>query len=219
MMGRSRAAVFFTDAEKERIKETTVAAESRTIGEIAVMIVDESSHYHEAEILGGTILGSFASLIVTILFFHESIWWYVPLSFLLFFPAWILFKESHALKIHCIGNKRKERAVKERALKAFYEKGLYKTKQNTGVLFFISLLEHKVWVLADKGIHEKIKQGTLNKFARHVAEGIRGGHACDTLIEAIREAGELLTQHYPIQPGDINELSDEIICEDSTKCD
>jgi uncharacterized membrane protein len=29
----------------------------------------------------------------------------------------------------------------------------------------------------------------------------------------------LLTQHYPIQPGDINELSDEIICEDSTKCD
>jgi putative membrane protein len=219
MMGRSRAAVFFTDAEKERIKETTVAAESRTIGEIAVMIVDESSHYHEAEILGGTILGSFASLIVTILFFHESIWWYVPLSFLLFFPAWFLFKESHALKIHCIGNKRKERAVKERALKAFYEKGLYKTKQNTGVLFFVSLLEHKVWVIADKGIHDKIKQGTLNKFARHVAEGIRGGHACDTLIEAIREAGELLTQHYPIQPGDINELSDEIICEDSTKCD
>jgi putative membrane protein len=219
MMGRSRAAVFFTDAEKERIKETTVAAESRTIGEIAVMIVDESSHYHEAEILGGTILGSFASLIVTILFFHESIWWYVPLSFLLFFPAWFLFKEFRALKIHCIGNKRKERAVKERALKAFYEKGLYKTKQNTGVLFFVSLLEHKVWVIADKGIHDKIKQGTLNKFARHVAEGIRGGHACDTLIEAIREAGELLTQHYPIQPGDINELSDEIICEDSTKCD
>jgi putative membrane protein len=217
-MGHSRAAVFFTDAEKDKIKETTVAAESRTIGEVAVMIVDESSHYHEAEILGGTILGSLVALIVTILFFHESIWWYIPLSFLLFFPAWGLFKEFRVLKIHCIGNKRKEKAVRERALKAFYEKGLYKTKQNTGVLFFISILEHKVWVLADKGIHEKIKQGTLNKFARHVAQGIREGRACDTLIEAIREAGELLAQHYPIQPGDINELSDQIICEDS-KCD
>jgi putative membrane protein len=217
-MGHSRAAVFFTDAEKDKIKETTVAAESRTIGEVAVMIVDESSHYHEAEILGGTILGSLVALIVTILFFHESIWWYIPLSFLLFFPAWFLFKEFRVLKIHCIGNKRKEKAVRERALKAFYEKGLYKTKQNTGVLFFISILEHKVWVLADKGIHEKIKQGTLNKFARHVAQGIREGRACDTLIEAIREAGELLAQHYPIQPGDINELSDQIICEDS-KCD
>ena len=64
--------------------------------------------------------------------------------------------------------------------------------------FFISLLEHKVWVLADKGINEKIKQGTLNKFARHVAQGIREDRACDTLIEAIREAGELLALHYPI---------------------
>ncbi len=219
MMGRSRAATFFTDKEKEQIKEVTATVESRTIGEIAVMVVDESSQYHEAEILGGTILGSLVALIATILFFHESIWWYVPLSFLLFFPAWFFFKKSHALKIYCIGNKRKEKAVKERALRAFYEKGLYKTKQNTGVLFFISILERKVWVLADKGIHEKIKQDTLNKFARHVAQGIREGHACDTLIEAIREAGELLAQYYPIQPGDINELSDEIICEDSTKCD
>ena len=112
------------------------------------------------------------------------------------------------------GTKEKQKAVQERALKAFYEKGLYKTKENTGVLFFISILEHKVWVLADKGIHEKIKQDTLNKFARHVAQGIREGRACDALIEAIKEAGELLAQYYPIQPGDINELSDEIICED-----
>ncbi len=175
------------------------------------MVVDESSRYHEAEILGGVVLGSLVAFVLTILFFHESIWWYVPLSFILFFPAWFLFKESHALKILCIGNKRKEKAVKERALKAFYEKGLYKTKENTGILFFISLLEHKVWVLADKGIHEKIKQGTLNKFARHVAQGIREGRACDALIEAIREAGDLLAQYYPIQPGDMNELSDEVM--------
>jgi putative membrane protein len=218
MMGRSKTASFFTDAEKERIKETTVAAESGTIGEIAEMIIDESSRYHEAEILGGTILGSLAALLATIFFFHESIWWYVPFSFVLFFPAWFLFKKFPALKIHCIGNKRKEKAVKERALRAFYEKGLYKTKQNTGVLFFISILERKVWVLADKGIHEKIKQGTLNKFARHVAQGIREGRACDALIEAIKEAGELLARDYPVQPGYINELPDEIICEDN-KCD
>jgi putative membrane protein len=218
MMGRTTALDFFTDAEKERIKEATIAAESGTIGEIAVVVVDESSRYHEAEILGGTILGSLAALIVTVFFFHESIWWYIPLSFLLYFPAWFPFKKYRALKMQFIGNKRKEKAVKERALKAFYEKGLYKTKQNTGVLFFISLLEHKVWVLADKSIHEKIKQGTLDKFAHHVAKGIREGHPCDTLIEAMKEAGELLAQHFPIQPGDINELSDEIICEDG-KCD
>ena len=168
-------------------------------GEIAVMVVDESSQYHEAEILGGVVLGSLVAFVLTILFFHESIWWYVPLSFILFFPAWFLFKVSHRLKILCVGNKREQKAVKERALKAFYEKGLYKTKENTGILFFISILEHKVWVIADKGIHEKIKQDTLNKFARHIAQGIRDGRACDALVEAIREAGNLLEKYYPMR--------------------
>ena len=86
------------------------------------MVVDESSQYHEAEILGGIILGSLAAFVMTILFFHESIWWYIPLSFLLFFPAWFLFKKFHALKIYCIGNKRKEKAVKERALEGILRK-------------------------------------------------------------------------------------------------
>ena len=213
MLHHSRAEQFFTDSEKERIKEATAHSESCTTGEIAVMVVDESSQYHEAEILGGVVLGSLVAFVLTILFFHESIWWYVPISFILFFPAWFLFKVSHRLKILCVGNIREQKAVRERALKAFYEKGLYKTKENTGILFFISILEHKVWVIADKGIHEKIKQETLNRFARQVAQGIRDGRACDALVEAIREAGDLLVKHYPCGPGDVNELSNDVMFE------
>ncbi len=219
MTGRSKADIFFSNTEKQQIQEAVADVESRTVGEIAVMVIDESSRYREAEILGGVFLGSIIALILTILFFHESIWWYVPLSFVLFFPSWFLFRKTGPLKMYCIGTERKERAVKERALQAFYEKGLYKTRQNTGVLYFISILERKVWVLADRGINEKVNQATLDKFANQIAQGIMEGRACAALIEAIKEAGELLAWHYPMQPGDINELSDEIICEDSTKCD
>ena len=197
MLHHSRAERFFTNSEKERIKEATAHSESCTTGEIAVMIVDESSQYHEAEILGGVVLGSLVAFVLTILFF----------------PAWFLFKVSHRLKILCVGNAREQKAVQERALKAFYEKGLYKTKENTGILFFISILEHKVWVIADKGIHEKIKQEALNRFARQVAQGIHDGRACDALVEAIREAGDLLVKHYPCGPGDVNELSNEVMFE------
>lgn len=219
MTGRSKADIFFSNTEKQQIQEAVADVESRTIGEVAVMVIDESSRYREAEILGGVILGSIFALILTILFFHESIWWYIPLSFILFFPSWFLFRKTGPLKMYCIGIMRKEKAVKERALQAFYEKGLYKTRQNTGVLFFISILERTVWVLADKGINEKMEQATLNKFADQIAQGIRQKRACAAVIEAINEAGELLAQYYPIQPGDINELSDEIICENSNKCD
>lgn len=212
-MAHSKAAKIFTESDKKRIKEATAYAESATIGEIAVMIVDRSSEYHEAEIIGGITTGNFAAFLITTLFFHDSIWWYIPFTFILFFPAWFLFKKLHVLKINCIGSKRKEKAVKERALKAFYEKGLYKTKQNTGVLFFISLLEHKVWVLADVGIHEKIKQAVLNKLIRQVARGIKEGRACDALVDAIGETGRLLAEHYPVQSGDVDELPDGVLFE------
>ncbi len=209
----SKADKFFTEEEKKQIKETTRDVESRTIGEVAVMVVDSSDQYIEAEVIGGIFIGSLLSLMVTAFYFHFSIWFYVPLSFIFFIPSQFIFKKMPIFKTVFTGIKRKEDAVRLRAVRAFYEKGLYKTKKNTGVLFFLSLLEKKVWVLADKGIYEKIEQKTLNKFARIVSQGIKDSRACDALCEAIKEAGELLSRHFPITPGDIDELPDEVMTE------
>jgi len=112
-----------------------------------------------------------------------------------------------------IGKKRMEKEVMERAIRGFYEKGLYKTRDNTGVLFFISLLERKVWVIADKGIHRNMEQYTLNRFANMVSRGIKEKRACDALCEAIFEIGEVLARYYPVSKDDVNELSDEMITE------
>ncbi len=206
-----RAESFFTEDERKGIREATREAESRTIGEIAVMVVESSDHYFEAEVLGGTLLSGLLSLVVTASFFHSSVWWYVPLVFVLFFPLRYLFRRVPVLKSAFVGPHRKEHAVRLRAVRAFYEKGLYKTRRNTGVLFLISLFERKVRILADSGIHEKIGQETLNRFATGVSRGIRSGRACEALCEAIRGTGELLAQHFPVTADDTNELSDDIM--------
>ncbi|MBI5038858.1 MAG: hypothetical protein HZC13_03705 [Nitrospirae bacterium] len=208
-----KAEEFFTEEEMARITETTRSVELRTIGEVAVMVVDSSDRYSEAEVIGGVLAGGLLSLIVSILFFHASLWAYIPLSFLFFLPAWIFFKKIPEARMMFIGLKRREETVRERAVRAFYEKGLYKTRKNTGVLFFLSLLEHKVWVLADRGIYEKVDQETLNRFAKTVSQGVRDGRACDSLCQAIKEAGELLARHFPITPDDTDELSDEVMVE------
>jgi len=204
---------FFSHEEKERIQATTKGVESRTIGEVAVMVVDSSDHYFEAEVTGGILLGSLLALLITASYLHASVWWYVPLSFVLFFPSRILFRKIPALKALFIGLHRKEHAVRLRAVRAFYEKGLCKTRKNTGVLFFISLLERKVRVLADSGIHEKIGQETLDKFARHVSRGIKEGRGGDALCEAIHEAGDHLAIHFPITKDDTDELRNDVMTE------
>jgi putative membrane protein len=215
---RKNAERFFSPEERERIRLTVVEVESETTGEIAVMVVDRSSRYIEAEILGGIFLGSMVALVLTVVCLHSSLWFYIPLSFLLFFPGRLLSKKVSSISVAFIGQKRKNVAVKERALRAFYEKGLYRTKDQTGVLFFISLLERKVWVLADSGIHQKIQQSRLNTLANSVSHGIRDGRACEALVEAIGRVGGLLRANFPARSGDIDELPDEIICEPGGDC-
>ncbi len=214
MRGHPKSERFFTAEEREKLKATTQDVESRTIGEIVVMVVDHSDHYIEAEVLGSVLLASLLSLILTVLFFHSSVWSYIPLTFIFFFPCWFLFIKVEVLKRLFIGFRRKEEAVRLRAERAFFERGLYRTKKNTGVLFFLSLLERKVWVLADKGIHEKMNQGTLDRFADEVSKGVREGRACDALSQAIQEIGVLLSRHFPITADDTDELTDDVITEE-----
>jgi putative membrane protein len=205
----------FTHAERERIREATSLAESRTLGEIAVMVVDASSHYREAEVLGAVTLGNVAAFLLTISFLHGSLWWYISLTCAFSLLFWLFLRKVPPLKALFTGAARRERAVRDRAVRAFYEKGLYRTKGNTGVLFFISIFERKVWILADRGIHEKITQARLNAFARTVSGGILQGNAADALVQAIGEVGELLEKHFPTVHGDTNELPDGVITSDT----
>lgn len=213
MKYQTKADSFFTESEKEKIKVATIGVEARTVGEIATVVIDQSSEYREAEVLGGVFVGSLVSLLVTVIFFHGSVWAFIPFAFILFFPARLLFQKVPVLKTAFIGKKRKEKAVKGRALRTFYERGLYKTKKHTGILFFLSLLERKVWILADSGIHSKIPQQTLNEFARIVSKGIQDGKASDALCEAIKAVGELLWEYYPITDADTDELPNVVMCE------
>ncbi|MGC2062208.1 MAG: hypothetical protein WA610_04465 [Thermodesulfovibrionales bacterium] len=205
------AAIFFTEEEKKRISEATRQVELRTSGEVAVMIVGSSDTYPDAELTAGIVFGSLTAFALTEIFFDALVWYYIPLSILFFFPFKRLTGLIPALKSIFISARRKNEAVAQRALKGFYEKGLYRTRDNTGVLFFISILEHKVWVLADKGINSKIHQETLNRFASTVTQGIKEERACDALCQAITEAGHILAEHFPVRSDDTNELSDEVM--------
>ncbi|MBU4185289.1 MAG: hypothetical protein KKI12_09695 [Proteobacteria bacterium] len=206
-----KAETFFTQAEKESISSAIREVETKTDGEVAVMVVDKSDDYPEGQILAGVFIGVLLALIVTEFFWGDSIWVFVPIA--LFLSALCMWAVNYmpVVKRFFTPNARLEIQVQDRALTSFYEKGLYKTRNETGVLFFISLFEHKVWVLADKGIYEKIRQETLQEYARDIALGIKTGKAAEILCREIQNVGEILAKHFPVKPDDINELSDEVI--------
>jgi putative membrane protein len=104
-----------------------------------------------------------------------------------------------------------QQKVDERAMRHFMEARIYDTKYRTGILIFISQLEHRVELLADKGISEKIPQEKWHDIVNHIIAGIKNGKLVKHLTESITECGKLLAEHYPIHQDDINELKDHIV--------
>jgi putative membrane protein len=101
-----------------------------------------------------------------------------------------------------------------RAEQAFYKHGLHNTKDRTGILILVSLLERRVHVLADKGINDRVPAGTWDGLVNGIIDGIRTGQATDAICAAIAECGALLAQDSPAGSGDNpNELPDRLIQE------
>jgi putative membrane protein len=202
----------FSGAEKERIRQAVQEAEKTTSGEIVVVVVEESDPYREAQLMGGIFFGALCAMVLALVLRHVTIWFYIPVAILLFFPGFYLFRRFPDLKLAFLGHKRVEQAVRERAVYGFFQKGVHKTEQETGVLIFISLLERKVWILADKGINEKIESHFWRSLARELVDGIKGRQPLDALCSVIQKCGEELGRHFPEKGGGKNQLCDEPTC-------
>lgn len=204
---------FFTTDERERIQRAVADAEATTAGEIATMVVSASDPYREGAVLGAVLLAGFLAFLLSVLLHHVTVWFYVPVTVLLALPSWSLFYLFHRLRLPFVARSRIRLAVRERALRAFYEKGLYRTRDATGILIFISLLERTVWILGDRGINQRIAPDTWQELSAGLSQGIRRGEACDALCLTIARCGAILAEHFPYKADDANELTDEVMFE------
>ncbi|HEV8341479.1 MAG TPA: TPM domain-containing protein [Candidatus Binatia bacterium] len=204
---------FFNSQEKERIQKAVDAAEERTAGEIVPMIVGASARYAEVE-LSGMMAGLIAGIATGLVYWNP----WEPTELYLALPAvggllGLLLCRIPGMKRLLIPKKRIDAAVLARSLAAFTAHGLHYTKAHTGILILVSLLEHRVEVLADKGINEKVLQGVWDEIVNILTSGLKSGKACDAFCQAIERCGEILAMHFPRSPDDHDELADKLITE------
>lgn len=211
----------FTDDDIRKIQEAVKAAERRTRGEIVPMVVPSSGRYSEARHLAGLAI---ALLTLTVLLTLDQGWG--QYGWQEHHPAWIVLGVVLAYLVgYALGflppglrfftsQARMAIKVRWRAERAFYEHGLYKTREGTGILIMASLLERRVQILADKAINERVPPGTWDSLVTDMLQGIKAGRSTDAFCRAIATCGDLLAQHFPTQPGDNpDELADDLIQE------
>ncbi len=116
---------------------------------------------------------------------------------------------SGEIKVHVEKKCPSENPV-ARAGEIFELLSLHKTALRNGVLIYLAYEDHKFAILGDKGINEKVGQGFWDSTRNMLSFHFRKGEFTEGLCNGIFEAGQQLKKYFPFQPGDVNELPDEI---------
>jgi len=206
-----KAQDYFSAPEQERIRAAVAAAEQRTAGEIVPQIVDASFDYPRAETFGA---GFFALGLATLLswgFGDSSVWIFLPLFLLGYLPCKWLIRSFPGLHRLLIRPEEMTAEVEEKAMLSFFELGVHRTRERTGILILISLFERRVQLLADEGINAKVAHETWEEVVATITAGLHSDNACDALCAAIEQCAAILEQHFPRRSDDKNELPDLVI--------
>jgi uncharacterized membrane protein len=97
---------------------------------------------------------------------------------------------------------------RERARELFAARGVWNTEENNGVLIYVMLADHKVEIVADRGIAARTGQPQWDEVCRMVEGHFAAGRFEQGLIEGVRAVSELLVRHFPGDGSRRNELPD-----------
>lgn len=100
--------------------------------------------------------------------------------------------------------------VMDRAAYIFDFLDLQKTKYRNGVLFYISIEDHKFAILGDAGINAKVEEGFWDSTRDIVISNFKEEKYEQGLINAIEEAGRRLKEHFPFTEDTRDELSNDL---------
>lgn len=121
-------------------------------------------------------------------------------------------KTTGEIAVHLVRKVRGD--IFERGREAFSRLGLYRTSRRNAVLFFISTAQRKFAILADEGINKTVPENFWKEITLEMEENFRKGNFAEGLLKAIKLTGEKLSEYYPYEKTDINEIPDRITEED-----
>lgn len=204
----------------ERIRVAVGAAEKRTAGEIVPFVVRQSGDYDVSTWRAasvGALLAAAAALGASWLYDGWGLTW--------LYSAWtveaatVLGGVLGALVGEYVPAARRMLAgpgllaetVHRRAAQAFLDEEVFTTRDRTGILLFVSLFEHRIEVVGDMGINDKVETAEWVAVVDLVRAGIVRGDLAGGLVAAVDLCGDLLHRRgVGIRHDDTDELPDTV---------
>ncbi|HET7922041.1 MAG TPA: TPM domain-containing protein, partial [Gammaproteobacteria bacterium] len=180
-------------------------------GEFVAVLARASDHYIFLPLLWAALAALLLPGIVMLagapLGFAET----YHLQLLCFLVLALLFLFVPGLHLKLVPRSVKHSRASRLARAQFYEQGVHMTQEHSGVLFFVSLAEHYVEIVADKGIHEKLGEAHWQGIVDDFVTAVRQGRVTEGFVGAITACGDSMGQHYPATTDNPDELSNGLI--------
>lgn len=206
--------------DEDRVRQAVAEAETRTSGEIVPFIVPRSDDYDVAIWRGASacaILG--LGLVLLFVQFYEgwgfgwvyTSWGAVLIAVLAGTLGALATAFIRPLRRTLAGGDLLDRTVHNRAMRAFVEEEVFNTRDRTGILLFVSLLEHRIEVIGDAGINQRVEADDWIGIVERIRTGIKNNNLTEGLVDAIGMCGRLLEESgVAAREDDANELSNRV---------
>lgn len=212
---------FFSEADREAVRQATADAEGRTSGEIVPVAVGACDDYDEASWKAAAMGALLTSLITGLVHYFSGFWGGAGIVWITLPAAggaaagFLAGRWIPAFRRAVISKETIDTRVQRRAHQAFLEEEVFATRDRTGILIFLALFERRVVVLGDSGINRAVDPSEWQAVVTRLVTGIRSGRPGPALVEAIADCGCLLEERgVTIRPDDIDELADGLRLED-----
>ena len=98
--------------------------------------------------------------------------------------------------------------TRQRAEHLFGQLRVWDTAHNSGVLVYVLLCEHRIEIVADRGIAARVATKEWSALCDVIGRAFAAGDPAAGVKDAIAKIHDLLAQHFPAQGDNPRELSD-----------
>jgi putative membrane protein len=187
-------------AERDRIHAATAAVESRTNAAFALTIVPVSERYVLFPLVWGAVLALAATGVLALIRPELGVGFGFVINAALFIVLSLIL-DWLPLRLMLVPRRAKHAHARQLAHREFAARILANAQHRNGVLFFVSLGERYVEIIADRDIHARVPEGAWDKIVADFIAAVKAGRLADGFIAAIEACAALLETHYPRQGG------------------
>ena len=183
--------------ERERLEDLVRGLEATTDAEVVLVLARRADSYLYAPTLVAAIVGMLIPLI--------SLYWpfwldtneLVLVQTSVFVCLALLFRIP-ALQSRLIPKRTKFFRASNLAMRHFLAQGVHTTKNNLGVMIFVSEFERYIEIIADHGITKKIEDDTWSKALDLALPPLKQNNAFNAFTSVLKDVGGVLQDNFPI---------------------